>query len=65
MFFVAKVDSEKCIGCKLCIISCPEPNVITFKLKEKKVFIDVKRCKSCGLCVEICPKKAPTIVSMD
>lgn len=64
MYFIGEVDREKCKGCKLCIFACPEPNVITFNEKEKKVVIDVKRCKGCGLCVEICSLKAVAIVQV-
>ncbi|MDQ2085812.1 4Fe-4S binding protein [Herbivorax sp. ANBcel31] len=57
MYFTVKVDEEKCIGCKLCILTCPEANVI--KLTENnKVCIDTNRCKGCFLCVSVCPKKA-------
>lgn len=59
----ANVKDEKCTGCKLCIFSCPESNVISFKKKEKKVVIDPISCKDCGICVEICPLKAVAIVS--
>lgn len=61
MYFAAKVNEEKCIGCKLCIISCPEPNVFTFSVECKKVSVNESRCKGCGLCVTICPKDTLTI----
>ncbi|MBA3051942.1 4Fe-4S binding protein [bacterium] len=62
MYFAAKVDKEKCNGCKACILSCPEPNVISFNKDEKKIDIDAKRCKNCELCVTGCPSKAIEIV---
>jgi pyruvate ferredoxin oxidoreductase delta subunit len=57
MYYAAKLKEEKCTGCKLCILSCPDPNVIAFT-GEKKVKIDEGRCKGCGLCVSVCPKDA-------
>lgn len=64
MYVTAIVDKEKCIGCKLCIFTCPDPNVIKLigkNGKTAKVSIDEARCKGCGLCVEICPKEAMVI----
>jgi Pyruvate/2-oxoacid:ferredoxin oxidoreductase delta subunit len=58
MYFAAKVDTEKCKGCKLCIFACPEPGAIIFDEENKKVIIDAKRCKNCELCVACCPIKA-------
>ena len=56
MYTTARVEHEKCNGCKLCITSCPDPNVLIFK--DKKVSVDEGRCKGCGLCATICNKKA-------
>lgn len=64
MYFAAKVDKEKCIGCKLCVFACPEPNVITFNKEEKKIDINAPRCKACGLCIEVCPTEAIEIVNI-
>jgi pyruvate ferredoxin oxidoreductase delta subunit len=44
---------EKCSGCLLCWIFCPE-GVIG---KEDRS-IDYELCKGCGICAEECPKKA-------
>lgn len=61
MYVSAKVTYEKCNGCKLCILTCPDPNVIRFKQEDKKVEVDENRCKGCGLCVTVCAKEALAI----
>jgi Pyruvate/2-oxoacid:ferredoxin oxidoreductase delta subunit len=58
MYYAAKLTIENCSGCKICIMSCPDPNVIAYSVECKKVEIDEGRCKGCGLCVSVCPKDA-------
>ena len=57
MYVAARVDRDKCIGCKLCILTCPDPNVISID-DSKIITVNHARCKGCGLCVVACPKKA-------
>ncbi len=47
-------DSEKCIGCKLCIKVCPT-EAIEYKEKEKKIKIYLARCCFCSQCNDVCP----------
>lgn len=47
--------SVGCIGCRLCVKSCPE-QTITFDNKLAK--IDYSGCVNCGVCVEKCPTNA-------
>jgi NAD(P)H-quinone oxidoreductase subunit I len=47
-------DSEKCIGCELCLKVCPS-EAIVFKTKEKKIKIFLARCTFCSQCNDVCP----------
>jgi len=55
-------DTEKCIGCKLCIKVCPS-GAIEFKEKEKKIKIYLARCTFCSQCNDICPTKCLSMSS--
>jgi pyruvate ferredoxin oxidoreductase delta subunit len=46
---------QNCIGCKLCLLMCPE-NCISGS--EKNTYgCDLDYCKGCGTCALVCPKK--------
>lgn len=55
----AMVNSNKCVGCKLCSIDCPyeaiymAPRTDGSRFKEIAVVIN-ERCAECGLCVGAC-----------
>jgi indolepyruvate ferredoxin oxidoreductase alpha subunit len=52
------VDTEKCIGCKLCIkCGCP---ALSFNPASKKAEIVKTQCVGCGVCGQICAKGAIT-----
>ena len=46
------VDSEKCTGCRMCWVYCPEHCI---EMVDGKSVIDYAYCKGCGICVEECP----------
>ncbi|MBI3603091.1 MAG: 2-oxoacid:acceptor oxidoreductase family protein [Nitrospirae bacterium] len=50
------LEPEKCNGCALCFVYCPEA-AITLTANDRPV-IDYDHCKGCMLCVEECPTKA-------
>lgn len=63
MYQAAKVEVEKCTGCRLCILVCPDANVITLT-EQKVVVVNDDRCKGCGLCVTACTRKALSITAV-
>ncbi|ATW25722.1 4Fe-4S binding protein [Candidatus Formimonas warabiya] len=52
-----QLDPQKCNGCLLCWLYCPE-GVISKTDRS----IDYDLCKGCGICEAECPKKAITMV---
>jgi len=53
-----EVDVEKCTGCGLCYLYCPDAAIS----KGKPPKIDYRYCKGCGICANICPVKAIEMV---
>jgi pyruvate ferredoxin oxidoreductase delta subunit len=52
-------DKERCTGCLICWIYCPEGAVIVED--EKVAGIDLEFCKGCGICAAECPPKVKAI----
>jgi 2-oxoacid:acceptor oxidoreductase delta subunit (pyruvate/2-ketoisovalerate family) len=49
------LDPEKCNGCMLCALCCPDGAV---RAEDGKVRFERDFCKGCGLCVKACRKGA-------
>lgn len=54
-----KVDLNKCIGCKLCVPTCPFAALEMIEIegmKGKKAKVDEEKCTLCGACIPACKK---------
>ena len=53
------VDEEKCTGCGMCHLYCPDGAI---RLVDGKARVDYTYCKGCGICAEECPSDAISMV---
>lgn len=54
-----KLDTDKCIGCGMCLNVCPHA---VFSLIESKAHItDIDHCMECGACAMNCPVSAISV----
>ncbi len=51
----AKVNTEECTGCGICVDECPATAI---ELKNEKAHVDEEECTDCGTCVDSCPNSA-------
>jgi len=49
------IKKDDCIGCKLCVESCP---VNTIYMEAEKAIIELEGCIRCGKCHDVCPQDA-------
>ena len=50
-----RVRKDLCLGCGLCIESCPQQAISIVSATAK---IDQRRCNQCYLCLDVCPQGA-------
>jgi len=60
---VAKVDTNKCASCLICVRACPFG--IPFINAEGYSQIDPDKCQGCGVCAAECPAKAIQLLSYE
>ena len=60
---LAKIVSEKCTHCDLCVKACPY-NAIT-KEFDKLPIIDTSKCIGCGACKSVCASETIDIFAID
>ena len=56
------IDSEKCIGCGLCVKVCPS---MTLSMRDGKAVVTGNRSFQCGHCAVVCPADAVTVTAAD
>jgi len=56
--FIAKVDTETCIGCETCLERC---QMEALSVVDEHAVLNEDRCIGCGLCVSTCPSGALTL----
>jgi len=54
-----EIDVERCTGCRICWVFCPEGAI---KLEKEVVVVDYDYCKGCGICANECPLGAITMI---
>ena len=57
------VDTEVCIGCKICARQCPAAAIemVDVGAKAPRPAFHYDICIFCAVCAEVCPKKAITM----
>lgn len=55
-----ELDSEKCIGCSMCMEVCPHRLLVMES--GKAAVTDKDLCMECGACAKNCPASAITVV---
>jgi Fe-S-cluster-containing hydrogenase component 2 len=67
---LAKVNLDKCTGCKTCQKVCP---VLAIEVKDRKAIVDSDKCRACANCEQRCPfyavemikRETPLVIGVD
>ena len=55
--YVARLDPDRCIGCRSCLRSC-QFGALSYRAGVGKAGVDASRCFGCGVCRVACPTDA-------
>ncbi len=69
MSFKILIDEDRCVGCNICVVICPQNALpLVYEGSDEKPLLVVKNgkaqlvdpslCNGCGVCVENCPYQA-------
>ena len=59
--YVAKIDMDKCSGCRQCMKVC-QFGAISYSGAERKSVVDTRRCYGCGICRAVCSKESISLL---
>ena len=59
---LAKVNKDKCVGCKICTKVCP---VLAISVENRKAVVNEEKCRACGNCEQRCPFNAIEMVARE
>ena len=54
-------DQEKCTGCNICWVYCPDESRV--KGENEKYDVNLDFCKGCGICAQVCPVKCIKMIA--
>lgn len=59
---VAAISTEKCTGCKKCVIACADGGYVAIQMRDGTAIVNPEKCDGCGLCAVICDDDAVEFV---
>lgn len=59
---LAKVNTDKCIGCRICTKVCP---VLAISIENRKAIVNNDECRACANCEQRCPQHAIEMIKRE